>query len=124
METQKTHFQALQRQVITDQVQATSAVPILGPWIVRVRNSWNTLLAKWRLARRQDQVNSTLVDEIWQQAIRVDQEAEIVAHLDKELATSRRESAVLSAQNHQMQKRIHALEARIAELEKQIGRAS
>jgi hypothetical protein len=71
--------------------------------------------------RRQDHVNSTLVEEIRQQAIRVDQEAEVLAQLDKEQTTSRRESAVLFAQNHQLSERLRALEARVAELEEKIG---
>ncbi len=118
MENQDAYFRGLNKQVTVEERPIISSTPLIGPLVVRIRGLWNGVLTKWRLLQIQNQVNSTLVEELRQQSIRMNQEAERLADLDRTQTTTHRDTAVLSAQIRQLNRRLQELDDRLARLEK------
>ena len=99
------------------EIPFTSSVPIFGPIVVFVRNSWNSVATKWyvrRIVQQQNQYNrllADLVEHCYTQLVEEDRETSEVIHDIAELAT------ILNSINSSVQ----SLDERLSRLEQSLN---
>ncbi len=88
----------------------TSAKPLIGPLIARLRQMWNNVATTWYvrpLLQQQNDLNRLLVARLQ------DHEARLIAQ-DHEQTSRTHDLAELTAQLAQMNRRLQAIEERLA----------
>jgi hypothetical protein len=87
----------------------TSATPVFGPLIVRVRRAWNSIATKWyvrAIVQQQNELNYQLFQRL------ADADARL-AEMDRDLSAAIHDMGELAAQVVQLERRLNALEAQM-----------
>jgi ubiquinone biosynthesis protein UbiJ len=95
-----------------------SSTPAIGPLLARLRAAWNSVATKWYvrpLLAQQNDFNRLVAQQIG------DQGQQLIA-LDREQTQHSHDTAALAAQVVQLERRLHSLEERLAQIESD-GRA-